>query len=139
MNSELKSAWFTLVIVSTALVSCLVMGAKTGFPAAFAPLGLMGLLGFIPVLFGKAKGKSNCDERDVGIAQKASLIGGMSSYLTFVLGGMAIWFVHFYQGQEQVSTDWVPGLVIAGAIVLYLARSAFIISQYTPKALGSDE
>jgi hypothetical protein len=139
MNIELKSAWYTVVVVGTALVSCLIMGAMSGFPAAFAPLSSLGLLGILPLLFGRKNGCSGCDERDVAIVRKATLIGGMCSYMAVVVGGMLIWFIQFSRGSEYVTIHALPGLVVVAAIVLFLARSVFIISQYTPKSLGSNE
>ena len=52
---------------------------------------------------------------------------------------MVIWSVHFSQGLSSVNIHILPGLVFGGGVVLYLARSVFIISQYTPKAFGGDE
>ena len=137
MNSELKSAWFSVVIVSVAALSSLVVGVMHGWPVAFAPLALLGFLGLTPMLFGNGAG--DCDERDVDVARKASLMGGSSSYVAFVFGCMTVWVVHHFRGDEAISIHFLPGLVAFGWIVFALVRSVFIISQYTPRALGSNE
>lgn len=139
MNTELKSAWYSVVLVSIATILSLVVGATRGWPVGFAPLALLGFLGLTPVLFRGKTGTADCDERDVEVVRKASLLGGVCSYLAFVLGGMAIWFIHYFKGESSVSIHFLPGLVAAGWIVLCFVRSVFIISQYTPKALGADE
>jgi hypothetical protein len=139
MNNELKSAWFTLVVISVALLACLVVGIMFGLGPAFAPLGMLGLLGFTPLIFRRRKGELGCDERDIDVAKKATLVGTMISYLSIVLGGMGIWFVQFYRGVEMISINVLPLLVMTAAITLMLGRSLFIIAQYSRKALGSDE
>jgi len=139
MNIEIKSAWFTVGVMAITLVSCLVLATMVGFPSAFGALGLLGFLGLTPILFRKKAGTIDCDERDVAVAKKATLVGGICSYLSVVLGGMLIWLIHYLKGEQLVSIHWMPSLVVLAAIVLYFTRSVFIISQYTPKALGSDE
>lgn len=139
MNTELKSAWYTVVVVAMAVIGCLIMGAYTNTMAAFAPLGLMGLLGLTPILFRKRDGKVDLDERDLEVVEKASIVGGVCSYLAFVIGGMALWGIHYYRGESQMNVHLIPLLIFGGAIVLYLSRSIFIISQYSGKALGIDE
>jgi hypothetical protein len=139
MNIELKSAWYTVVVIAVALVACLLVAALMGAGPAFGPLGLLGLLGLTPVLFRKRKGMVDCDERDLEVAKKATLVGGVWSYLAVVVGGMSIWFVQYFRGEAQISVHLLPLLVGVAAMVLYLARSIFIISQYSRKALGIDE
>ena len=139
MNSGLKSAWYTVAVVTVAVIGCLLMAMYVKNMAAFAPLGVLGFLGFTPILFRKRKGKIDLDERDLEVVEKASIVGGAFSYLAFVIGGMLIWGVHFYRGESQMNVHLIPLLVVVGALVLYLARSIFIISQYSGKALGIDE
>lgn len=139
MNTDLKSAWFSAVIVSLAAILSLVVGLTCGWPVGFTPLALLGVLGFAPFLFRPKDGTWDCDERDLDVMRKASLVAGSSSYLAFVLGCMGIWAVHHFNGQTVVSIHFLPGVVAFGWIVFALVRSIFIISQYTPTALGSHE
>ncbi len=140
MNIELKSAWYTVMVIAMALLGCLLVGALRGAGPAVAPLGLLGFLGLTPVLFRKGRGTIGCDERDLDIAKKATLVGGICSYLAVVIGGMSVWFVqYFFKGESVISIHLLPLLAAVAAIVLYLARSIFIICQYTRKALGADE
>ncbi|MGB0582194.1 MAG: hypothetical protein ACPGVU_21070 [Limisphaerales bacterium] len=138
MNPELKCAWYTVIVVGTATILSVAVGMTVGWSVALAPAGLLGLLGFTPVLFRKRK-PADCDERDLEVIRQASIVGGACSYLAFVLGGMLIWTIHFSKGLSSVNIHILPGLVFGGAIVLYLARSLFIMSQYTPHAIGGDE
>ena len=139
MNIELKNAWFTVGLIATTLIVCLVLGTMIGYPPAFGALGLLGFLGLTPLLFRSEGGRFECDERDVAVSKKATLVAGICSYLAVVLGGMVVWLIQYLRGVQLISIHWIPGLVVVAALVLYLARSVFIISQYTPKALGSDE
>lgn len=139
MNIELKTAWFTVSVIALTLVCCLILGAIVGFPPAFGALGLLGVLGLTPLLFRRKSESIDCDERDAAISRKATLVGGICSYLSVVLGGMMVWLIQYLKGELVISIHWMPALVGVAALVLYTARSVFIISQYTPKALGSDE
>ena len=139
MNIELKSAWYTVMIITGTLIICLIFGVVFGFPRAFGALGLLGFLGLTPILFRPKKGSVACDERDAHVAKKATLVGGICSYLSVVLGGMILWFDFYRRGEELISIHWLPALVVVAAIVLYFTRSVFIISQYTSSALGSNE
>ena len=139
MNIELKLAWFTIWVIALTLASCVAAGFLLGYPQALAAFALLGFLGFSPVIAKTSPDASECDERDLSVAKRASLIGGMSSYLAVVLGGMILWLVHFFGGKEMISVHWLPGLVTLAAIILLLVRSLVIVSQYSSRALGSDE
>jgi hypothetical protein len=139
MNIELKSAWYSVVVIGLALIGCVATAVMMGIQSAFAPLGLLGLLGFTPLLFRKRKGVIDFDERDLAIAKSATVVGGVCSYLAVVLGAMTIWIVQYFKGEELISVHLLPLLVAAAMMVLYLARSVFIISQYSERALGTNE
>lgn len=138
MNVELKSAWFTVGVAALSFICCILLAVLIGFPRAFGALGFFGLIGLSPLLYRK-NGTIACDERDSAIAKKASLIAGVCSYQTFVLGSMGVWFFQFYRGERLISIHCLPALVCAAAVVLLLVRSTYIISQYTPNALGENE
>ena len=139
MNIELKMAWLNVFVISLALALSIVIGFFIGYPQAFGAFGLLGFLGITHFLCKKNSGSSACDERDLAVAKKASLVAGMFSYVAVVLGGMLIWFFHYFNGKELISVHCLPGLVTLAAVVLLLTRSLFIISQYSSKALGSNE
>ena len=139
MNIELKLAWLNVFVISLTLALFVVIGLSVGYLQAFGAFGLLGFLGLTPFLYRKNSDASACDERDLAVAKKASLVAGMFSYAAVVLGGMLIWFFHYFNGKEFISVHYLPGLVTLAAVVLLLIRSLFIISQYSSKALGSNE
>lgn len=90
----------------------------------------MGMYGF-SVFIGR---KEKADERDLGIARKASLAGFAASYLAFVAGCMGAWFITFaWLHQEQISVHVLANIVIIGGVVFYFVRSLAILMLYGRK------
>ena len=132
MNPEQKTAWFIIVTFCLSVVAFLLLLPVVGLQAAWAALGLMGICGLSPVIFRKKRkeGEVDYDERDRAILQKATTAGGMSSYLVFVLVCMIPWFVYRWQGQEEISIEYLPFAVICGCITLFVARAVTILVLY---------
>ena len=89
MVPEQKRAWFLLAVVAVALLVGVALIPLAGV-GAWGGLGILGLVGFTPLLFRKKRGPGEVavDERDKMILEKATLRGGMTSYLWFVLACM---------------------------------------------------
>ena len=100
MNKEVKSAWFILGVVALAVGSFAAAVPFTGLRPASAFLGLLGLTGLAPLLFPRNAGSCPLDERDRGIASRATLLAGIPSYLTVVMAGDA-----------QMDPDELPAIV----------------------------
>jgi uncharacterized membrane protein len=135
MNAEQKRAWLAVVSGCLCVVGfgilALLFNAKVAV-AAFAFYGLNGFGTFI----GR---REKLDERDLSIARRATLAGGILSYTVFVFALMAIWTVVFLlRGQEQVSVHALPMVVMFGAIVLYLGRGITLLALYRRHAEADD-
>ena len=93
MNRLQKIAWFNLVVILTGLVLSSIAVAVLAFVAfvaerplraALGGLGFMGIIGFTglsPLLFRKAKGQVEFDERDQLYNMRAWFLGFCASYL----------------------------------------------------------
>ena len=127
MNAEQKRAWFTLGVFVVACLGFVIIGLAIRFSVAWSAFSILGLLGFTPFI---ARGERG-DERDSSIGRRASLIGGMASYLAFVLGCMGVWFIEFaWRGQSQVSVHVLSAITMVGAITLFVVRSLAILVLY---------
>ena len=124
MNTEQKVAWFTITVCSITLVCFAILYALYGSPVAFAAFGLMGVTGFIPILFRDRKNghRVSIDERDLIILRKANVAGGMLSYVIFILVSMGAWFIQFSQGQHEIDITILPFVVLCGGLTLFLTR-----------------
>ncbi len=127
MNAEQKRAWLAVGSMVACLIGYVALLPFLGPYPATAAFALFGVNGFAGLIGRKEKP----DERDVSIARRATLAGGMASYLAFVLGCMGVWFVAFaWHRQEQVSVHLFPTISIAGGIILYFVRSLVILVLY---------
>lgn len=132
MNAEQKVAWFTLVVCLAAISAAGLLHWHYGFPMAFAGFALLGLTGFNPILLRSASANQavDCDERDRMILRRATVAGGMVSYLIFVLACMGAWFLHFSTGKQDIDISILPLIVCLGGIGLLTARSLAILILY---------
>ena len=132
MVPQQKRAWFTLAVIALAAAVFAALIPAVGVKPATGAFGLCGLLGLTPLLFRKQRDPSQValDERDVDILRKATLRGGMSSYLAFVIACMTVWFVRMIQGEQTLSIHVLPAIVGCGAIVLLLVRAIATLVMY---------
>jgi len=137
MNRAQKIAWFNLVIILMCLLLSGIAVALVAFVAerplrlALGGLGFMGIIGFTglsPLLFRKAKGQVEFDERDHLYSMRAWFAGYCSSYLFFVVVCMTTWFIYGFKG--TISVNVLPLTVLGGYVALILAHSLAILWQY---------
>ena len=141
MNRIQKIAWSLVITTSIALVvSCIavaVLVTKVGMPKALVGLsfmGIAGLGGFSPVIFGKDRGEVIFDERDKLIKRRAALTGFAASYL-FV--GLACMIPFQVLGPNALITvRWLPPIFGGAAISMFFTYSIAILIQY---GLGGHE
>ena len=127
MNAEQKRAWFMLVVFGVACLGFVIVGLAIRFFAAWAALSVLGLWGFTPLI---ARNERE-DERDHSINRRATLLGGMASYLVFVLGCMGVWMIESsWRGQSQISVHVLPAITGAGAITFAVIRSLAVLILY---------
>lgn len=132
INTEEKAAWFTIVVCTLSLIGFAILYSLYGSPVAFAAFSVLGFTGFTPILFRSRKGdpRTSIDERDRLIIRKATVAGGMSSYVIFVLVSMGVWFVQFSQGNREIEISILPFVVLCGGVTLFLTRSIALIVLY---------
>jgi hypothetical protein len=141
MNRVQKIAWFFVITISLSFVlSCIavaILYVKVGMPKAllgFSLMGLAGLGGLSPIIFGKDKGKVTFDERDKLIKNMAALVSFAASYL-FV--GLACMIPFSILGPEAtISVKWLPGVCGGGLFVAFSAWSVAILVQYGWRGKG---
>jgi hypothetical protein len=146
MNRAQKMAWFNLVVILTGLVLSSIAVAVLAFlafvfglpfRAALGGLGFIGIIGctgLSPLLFRKAKGKVEFDERDRLFQQRAWFAGYGASYLFFFIVCMTTWF--FYGPKGTVSVNMLPLTAIGGLMALILVHSLAILGQYGRRDKG---
>ena len=136
MLPEEKRAVFTLAVLGLSIVTvvALVPFLRAG---AWGGFGLLGLGGLAGLLF--RKGEQKADERDLAIAQKATLIGGMVSYLAFIVAtvGPLVYFI--VVGRETVPVHYLGIIVAAGAMGLMVARSVAVLVLYRRGASDAED
>lgn len=130
-----KIAWSLVITISVGFIlSCIAIGVlyvKLGMPkalAGFAFMGIAGLGGFSPLIFGKDKGKVTFDERDKLIKRRAALAGFAASYL-FV--GLACMIPFSVLGpRASISVCWLPNIFAGTALGPFFVTSVAILVQY---------
>lgn len=133
MSMEQKRAWFVLGVFAVAVATFLVLIPIVSASVAWGALGLFGFAGLTPLLFRKtgSPGEVTLDERDQVIVERATLAGGVLSYVWFVLACMVPWFVYMFRGYKTISIHTLPIVVICGAIAFMVARAATIVVLYS--------
>ena len=135
MNRAQKIAWLLVITISLAAVtSCIaftVLYFKVGMPKALAGLGFMGIAGiggFGPLVFGKDKGNVTFDERDKKIKRKAALAMFGASYL--VMGAVCMIPFFILGPKGSISVTWLPSIFGAAGICAFFTHSVAILAQY---------
>lgn len=140
MNRVQKIALFNLGVIlislllsgiAVAILAFLALVAELPLRAALGGLGFMGIIGFTglsPLLFRKAKGQVEFDERDQLYNMRAWFLGFCASYLLFVIVCMTTWFIYGPMG--TISVNVLPLTVMGGFMALMLVHSLAILRQY---------
>jgi hypothetical protein len=147
MNRAQKTAWFTLIVLALALglslaafcVGYFIVGVPARRAAAgFGFIGIMGLLGLIPVLFRNDKAKVQCDERDVMIQRRANIAAYGVFWVLFVVAAMIPWFITGPNG--TITINYLPWMVFGGMFVVMLVQALVTLQQYgwTDKETGDE-
>lgn len=137
MNRQQKIAWFSLIVIALALVLS-VTTFSIGFfildvparkaSAAFAFMGITGLIGLTPFLFKKDKGKVELDERDLQITRNAMLAAYSAFWVLFVAAAMVPWFIIGPGG--SITVNYLPWMVFGGMFVVMLIQSIVYLEEY---------
>lgn len=135
MNRAQKIAWLVIITITAALlltgISVGILYAISGFPAAAAGMGFLGITGFCglgPVIFKKEQGVVDCDERDILINRKAANIGFLTAFLIVGLSCMLPFFI--LGPKHTISVTWLPMIFAAAGLSSIYTHSLAIIVQY---------
>ncbi len=142
MSQEQKMAWLMVGTFAAGVVLFLVLIPVLGIPAAFSGFGLTGLGGLGPLVFCRKRKPDMVpsDERDKMIGQKATLVGAMISYETFILACMIPWGIYYFgQGKELISVHALPLIVGAGGLAFFVSRSILLLIFYGREGRHGEE
>ncbi len=135
MNRVQKMAWWIAIWISISVVAgCTAFGVlyfTVGLPKAFAGFGFLGIAGFGglgPSVFGKDKGKVQCDERDKAINRRAAVAGFGAAFLITGLACMAPFFL--LGSKATISIVWLPNIFMAAGLTSFFVHSVAILVQY---------
>jgi hypothetical protein len=137
MSKAQKIAWFNLVVVllalglSVAAFGILYFGlglSASRAVAGFAFMGIMGFAGLTPILFRKDKSNVQCDERDLMIHRKATIVAYVSFWVLFVAAAMVPWFIIGPKG--MITVNYLPWMVFGGMCTVTLLQSIVILKEY---------
>jgi len=144
MNRQQKTAWFNLVVISTALglslitfcIGLFIFDVSANKAAAgFGFMGIIGICGMSPVLFRKDKNKVQFDERDAAIFRKANSAAYGIFWVLFVAAAMIPWFIIGPNG--TITINYLPWMVFGGMFVVMLMQSIITLNEYGWRADGN--
>lgn len=135
MNAEQKQAWLAVITGIICILGYAALVPFVGFGPATAVMAIYAINGLTPLIWKPG----NHDERDIAILQRATLAGGIASYMAFIIGTMGIWAIVFaWHRQNLVSVHALPTLAIFGMIVLFFVRSIVVLVLYGKHVEGGD-
>ncbi len=137
MNRAQKIAWFSLIVISVALILSAAAVGVLYFVVGLAMrralggigfIGICGLIGLSPLLFKKEPGKVSLDERDLLIYNRASLVAYSVFWLFFTAACMVPWLV--LDSGVRIRVVLLPLMLASGFVIVQLIQSIAILIQY---------
>ena len=136
MNRQQKIAWYSITVLSAVLLLAAAMTywfvTKFGWQRielVLCHIGFGCIAGIGPLIFRKDKTQTvHSDERDYLLDLRASVAGFGACYCFFVIAGLAILFLHGFNG--TVSVGILPGLIAGSYVTAEFVRSIAILTQY---------
>jgi hypothetical protein len=140
-----RYAWFNLIVFAIA-VALYLMAVPffewrfhiTLTRAALPSLGVFGVCGLWGFgnyfLYDRQRHRRNLDEREALIWQRAGAIGMVLFGELFVFVCMGVWAYLYVRHQATVPIGFLPFLVLAGSVVLWVTQSIAILMQYRRSA-----
>jgi hypothetical protein len=128
MSASQRSAWFNLVVVLLTMVVVVGLSVAMGWPKATGGFGVLGLLGFGPLLYWRRGGRVVADERDTAIQRRSILIGYVVFWLAFVGACESALIVYGEAGAVPV---WmVASAVWWGVAIVFGVAAVATLVQY---------
>jgi len=128
MNTGQKQAWFFLVVIVLSVIVVVGLTPVLGFKRAQGGLGLLGFLGFAPLLFVKRRGVVAYDERDGLIQARSWFISYSVFWVVFVLVCVTAPYTFGQSGAVPVFV--VQMSVWYGLILVWGVSSLATVIQY---------
>ena len=129
MNAQQKEAIYCIALSSITLAVFLILLRLSGDKVAFSAFAIFGLYGLTPwVIYGKSKGKTTVDERDIEIRKRAGTLALSLFWIIFVLVAVLIPLIKGFDALIPVSLFFY--LLMLGAILISVGRSTAILFLY---------
>jgi hypothetical protein len=123
-----KEALFNLVVVLLTFVTVVALYPFLGRGAA-GGFGVLGFLGFAPLLYSRHRGKVLADERDQLIRRRATIFAYSIFWLAFVASAMLALAV--YGGNGAVPVPVVMNAVWCGLMLVVGLHAIATLVQYS--------
>lgn len=137
MNRAQKIARFNLIVILTALilsalaVSVFYFVVDLSIRRALGGLGFLGIAGLIglsPILFGKRRNRISFDERDQRIHIRATVVAYSVFWLVFAAACMIPWWV--LETGATIPVVVLPAMLAGGFVIVQLTQSVATLVQY---------
>jgi hypothetical protein len=144
-----RYAWFNLIVfaIAVALYLAAVSLCEWRFHlsltrAALPSLGVFGVCGLWGFgnyfLYDRQRHARSLDEREALIWQRAGAMGMALFWVLFVFACMGVWaYLSYVRHQATVPIGFLPFLVFAGSVVMWVTQAIAILVQYRRSA-GDD-
>jgi hypothetical protein len=137
MSPAQRYAWFNLVVICVTLSVMLVLTPALGFRRAQGGLGILGLMGFGPLVFRKRPGKVFMDERDFLIQIRAWVLAYSLFWVVFV--GICVAAPFTFGTSGVVAVEWIQMSVWYAFMLVWGISAIATISQYAWGAAHASE
>ena len=145
MNKTQKIERFNLIVILTALtlsaiaVSVFYFVVDLPIRRALGGLGFLGIAGLIglsPILFGKRRGQISFDERDQLIHIRATVVAYSVFWLVFAAACMIPWWI--LETGAAIPVVVLPAMLAGGFVIVQLVQSVATLVQYGRSHKGEE-
>jgi hypothetical protein len=143
MNKTQKIARFNLIVILIALILSAIAVSVFYFVVdlpirralgGLAFLGIAGLIGLSPILFGKRRGQISFDERDQLIHIRATVVAYSVFWFGFTAACMIPWWI--LETGATIPVVVLPAMLAGGFVIVQLVQSVATLVQYGWGAKG---
>ncbi|TKJ35697.1 MAG: hypothetical protein CEE38_13890 [Planctomycetes bacterium B3_Pla] len=145
MNKTQKIERFNLIVILIALtlsaiaVSVFYFVVDLPIRRALGGLGFLGIAGLIglsPILFGKRRGRISFDERDQLIHIRAAVVAYSVFWLVFTAACMIPWWI--LETGAAIPVVVLPAMLAGGFVIVQLVQSVTTLVKYGRSHKGEE-